>query len=87
MTSLQIKERITKAQEKIAKKENTIVKKTAQIEKKRSQLSKMGFDPNTDRMDLRSNNEAYWIGCDIVHLNEDIERGRKETGGVNLLRK
>ena len=71
-------ERIEKAEATIAKKENTISKKIAQIEKKSDKARELGADPEKDRFEYRDNQEIFWLLCDIYHLNEDIERGRKE---------
>lgn len=70
-----LKERIENAKTKIEKKGNTVLKKEALILKKTAKLEKMGFTLET--VD-RSNSDAFWLGCDIEHLKEDIERNSRE---------
>lgn len=62
-----ITERIAKAEEKIAKKQNTIEKKQKLIEKKKVAYSKE-----------QSENERYWITCEMNCLAKDIIRLEKE---------
>lgn len=62
-----LRERIENAKVKIEKKQNTIIKKEATIVKKQNLIAK-----TTDEQDRR------WLGFDIKHLNEDIERLTKE---------
>lgn len=62
-----LRERIENAKVKIEKKQNTIIKKEATIVKKQNLIAK-----TTDEQDRR------WLGFDIKHLKEDIERLTKE---------
>lgn len=73
-----LKSRIENAKNKIEKKSITIEKKYKTIEKKRNQIRKLGFDPDADREILKQNSDALWLRFDIVHLEDDIERNKKE---------
>jgi len=68
-----LNERISKAEEKISKKENTINKKTALIEKKTNLLDT-----------LNDAQERRWMEYDINHLEDDIERLRKEIAETRI---
>ena len=82
MTIAQLNERITKAEEKINKKEATIEKKKALIAKKDVEIQKLGFTReirnNRPESWTEASNKAFWLACDIVHLEEDLKRLPKE---------
>lgn len=67
-----LNDRIANAKAKIEKKTNTITKKEALIVKKTDKLQKLGF--SLDSENLRDSNDAWWLSCDIGHLEEDIKR-------------
>lgn len=73
-----LKERIEKKEAQIQKKQNTITKKQAQIQKKQSKLEDMGFSKDVTPREANSNNEAFWLACEISNLRDDIKRNASE---------
>ena len=73
-----LKSRIENAKSKIEKKILTIEKQRKWVEKKRQQIQKLGFDPDSNKEDLRKNSDAFWLKCEIVHIEDDIQRNLME---------
>lgn len=71
MTSIEIQERLTKAQEKVEKCKDTIERHKAQAEKKLQKITAKGISP--DPRDNRDNNEDFWLCCEYKNKLEDIE--------------
>lgn len=87
-----IQERIAKASETISKKENTISKKEKQIAKKEAYLNEKYGITSWKEYDRYSregkteevHNDIYWTICDIEHLEDDINRGKKEIAAKEI---
>lgn len=81
-------DRIQKAEEAISKKQATILRKQKTIEKKINELRKLGIEYTGERVtcdryealgyDKDTAWNAYWLGCDIDTLHEDIRRAEKD---------
>lgn len=71
MTSVEIKDRLEKAQATVEKRKATIERHKAQAEKKLSQITAKGI--STDPMKNRDNNEDYWLCCEYKYKLDDIK--------------
>lgn len=71
MTSIELKERLKKAQERVEKCKATIERHKKQAEKKLAQIKTKGISENP--MDNRDDNEAYWLCCEYQHKLNDIK--------------
>lgn len=71
MTSIELKDRLEKAQATVEKRKATIERHKAQAEKKLSQITSKGI--STDPMENRDNNEDYWLCCEYKYKLEDIK--------------
>lgn len=71
MTSIEIQERLTKAQETVEKRKATIERHKAQAEKKLQKITAKGI--SVDPMDNRDNNEDFWLCCEYKNKLEDIK--------------
>ena len=85
MNTVDIKEKIKKAEETVAKKEATLKKYEAKAEKIKNQILERGWDLEAGRYQLHDENgdmtdeahDCYWTFCDYEHTLEDIKRTRE----------
>ena len=87
MTTLQIKERLKKAEERKSKKLGTIDKKKKLIEKKTAAVHKAGYQLTEEdhRRAYEHDSELGWTMSQIEYLQEDIERITKEIPEIDAL--
>jgi len=76
MTSIELQERLTKAQEKVEKCKATIERHKVQAEKKLQKITAKGI--SVDPMDNRDNNEDYWLCCEYKNKLEDIKGAERK---------
>lgn len=83
MTSIEIQERLTKAQEKVEKCKATIERHKAQAEKKLQKITAKGI--STDPRDNRDNNEDFWLCCEYKGKLEDIEGAKDKLADAEQI--
>ena len=76
MKSIELREKLTKAQEKVAKIEKTIEKHYAGAEKKKAIIEKNGW--GFDTYAVRDNNEAFWTIIDYSNKLDDAKNAEKK---------
>lgn len=73
MTSIELKERLEKAQATVEKKKATIERHKQQAEKKLQKITENGWDPKAKyEYAKKNNNDAYWAICEYENKLDDI---------------
>lgn len=78
MTSIELKERLDKAQETVEKKAKTIERHKAQAEKKLQIIKDNGWELDRYKYAKDGNNDAYWAVCEYESKLEDIKGAEKK---------
>ena len=80
MTTIELKEKVKKAEEAVAKAQKTIERHTAQMEKKLKIVTDHGWDPENPwcKYNTPEHNDAYWAITDYQTKVDDIQNATKK---------